>query len=106
MTSYPAEFPITLREVPACRNVAQMDLWGNDDYVDRCLASWCWSSSSVAMDAIWSTIQFTEFDWITTTYYYMPITSTAVYKTTLTASDEGPVDHYFTIMESSRAVFI
>lgn len=102
MTTYPTDYPVTLRDLPAECDVGDSvddrnggdngDFWGNYDYVDRCMAWWCYVSSVGAIDQMWSTGTFTES--YTKIVSGMIVHMDPVYKTTLTASDEWPVDYY------------
>lgn len=94
-STYATDWPVSLRSLsPECdqnpnleaieRLFGRRDMWSRYDYVDRCLARWCWNSWASAIST--HTGPLTE-------YYPHPLTwmnfsSKLITKSTLTASDE------------------
>ncbi|KAF2823249.1 hypothetical protein CC86DRAFT_65101 [Ophiobolus disseminans] len=89
-TTYATDYPIALRTIsPECEYgivipTDDTDIWGNDIYVDRCLARWCMVSSFDAIVAY--TGPMTEYNTIKLTW--MDVEFEQAFKSTLTASDE------------------
>jgi hypothetical protein len=88
--TYATDFPVALRSLsPECDtgptiDDLQIDDWFRYDYVDRCLARYCWTSWVSAVGAY--TGPLTES--YPYPYTYMNISSTLVTRSVLTASDE------------------
>jgi hypothetical protein len=91
-TSYATDFPVIVRTLsPECDKDSfedtKRDDWQKYDYIDRCLARWCWTSWRSAMNEVTRPI---AGSW-TTVFTLMDMTSELIWKSTLTASDEFPV---------------
>jgi hypothetical protein len=92
-STYATDFPVIYRtSSPECDLESSVDdfkrdPWRNFDYVDRCLARWCWTSWESALDAVTRPI---EGSW-TSVYSWVDLTSELISKTILTASNEYPM---------------
>jgi hypothetical protein len=93
--TYATNYPVTLRSLsPECDigdSIEDMmaDIWGNYDFVDRCLARWCKSSWYDAVDAYTSPL--TEV--ITTMVTWLDLDFEYVYKTTSVPENESPWEY-------------
>jgi hypothetical protein len=92
-STYATDFPAIYRTFsPECDleisvDDFKRDPWRNYEYIDRCLARWCWTSWNSALNAVTRPI---EGSW-TSTRSWVDLTAEWISKTILTASNENPM---------------
>jgi hypothetical protein len=95
---YPTDFPIAYYPENLDCGIPWQDTWERDEYQDRCLARWC----SMSLSSRRTDIEATYVPIFTAgTFVDQASWLSTVYKTTLTASDESPIDYYVYMSEEA-----
>ncbi|OAL47977.1 hypothetical protein IQ07DRAFT_109623 [Pyrenochaeta sp. DS3sAY3a] len=95
---YPTDFPVAYYPENLECGIPWQDTWERDEYQDRCLARWC----SMSLWDLETRIQATYVPTFTVgTFVDQASWLSTVYKTTLTASDESPIDYYVYMSEEA-----
>jgi hypothetical protein len=93
--TYASDYSVALRSLPPDCDIGDSiedvtaDFWGNYDFVDRCFARHCKTSWISAVGAYTGTLTGLT----TTSVTWMDLDMQPVFKTTITASDENPVEY-------------
>lgn len=95
---YPTDFPIAYYPENLDCGIPWQDTWERDEYQDRCLARWC----SMSLSSRRTDVEATYVPIFTAgTFVDQASWLSTVYKTTLTASDESPIDYYVYMSEEA-----